>query len=300
MTCCIPIAHLLLYFMVVWVSNNASPTQFTLTPFDVAWDTYQTTLPHVVTNTYLFPGTDAPLLTHICELSVRSLGLLSIASMVAMLFGIGGGTLVSRQLHTAFPRWFIVMTSAGNALQSLFIASSGVAFMYFIIVYTPYQPPLPIHGFGWDAHLVFPVLALCIRPMMSIALETATLFGAASQEPHVTATQARGLSKAHILFARLWPAQAQTIGLICASNIRQMIAELMLIEIIFGWGGLGEYIVRAIVPPKLTNIAPVAVYLDAHTFAGLGVVVVVIFGVIEVFRIVATPRHHWTFRTDGV
>lgn len=300
MACCIPVTHVLFYYIVVWVSNIASPTQATLTPYDTAWQTYRTTLLQVLSNSYLFPGTEVPLLSHLRELSVRSLGLLSIAASIAILCGISVGMYVSRHLHTEFPRWFIVMTSSGNALQSLFIASSGVALMYFIIVYTPYQPPLPLHGFGWDTHVVLPVLALSIRPMMSIALETATLFGQASQEPHVTATQARGFSKTHILLAHLWPGQAQTIGLICTSNIRQMIAELMVIEMIFGWGGLGEHIVRTIVPPKLTNIAPVAVYLDAQTFAWLGIVIVMIFSLIELLRIVTTPRHLWSINTDSV
>lgn len=291
----IPLTHLLLFFLSIAAGNIASPTQYVITTPDAAWDAYVTTLPLILSNSYLYPGQPIGIWHGIAERSVRSVGLLLIASCVAIIGGVWIGRRVSRNLNTQLPRWFVVLASTGNTLQSLFVASVGVAIMYFFIVYTPYNPPLPINGFGWDSHLVLPVIALTIRPLMSIAHDTATLFGQASQQPHVIATQSRGFSNTHIINQHLWPGQQTTIGLMSAANTRQMIAELMIVEIVFGWGGIGEALVRSIVPPSMTNIPAVDVYLDAPTFASLGVVVIGLFALIEIIRILCMPRHAWLF-----
>lgn len=295
---CIPIAHIVLYFLSVAAGNIASPNQYVVVTPQTALSNYLVVLPQIINNTYLFPGLSIGLWHGIADRAIRSVGLLSIAASIAIVCGVWLGRTVSWQLNTQLPRWFIVIASTGNTLQSLFVASSGVALLYFIMVYTPYNPPLPINGFGWDAHLVMPVLALIARPLMSIAHDTATLFGQASQQPHVIATQARGFSNTHIIKFHLWPAQQTTIGLISAANLRQMIAELMVVEMIFGWGGLGEAIVRAIIPPAMTNKPAVALYLDAPTFASLGIVIICLFAGIEIVRLLLTPAHTWAFTDE--
>lgn len=295
---CLPIAHIVLYFLSVAAGNIASPNQYIVITPIVAWHNYLTALPHIVNNTYLFPGLSIGLWTGIADRALRSIGLFVIAASIAIVGGVWLGSAVSKQLNTQLPRWFVILASTGNTLQSLFVASSSIAMMYFIMVYTPYNPPLPINGFGWDAHLVLPMLALMLRPLMSIAHDTATLFGQASQQPHVIATQARGFSNTHIIKFHLWPAQQMTIGLISAANMRQMIAELMVVEMIFGWGGLGEAIVRSIIPPAMTNKPAVALYLDAPTFASLGIVIICLFAGIEIVRLLFTPAHTWTLTDE--
>lgn len=294
----LPIAHMLLYFLNIAAGNIASPTQYVTTSFVAAWQNYKEIVPQLVENTYQFPGYEVGIWHGISARLIRSIGLLIIAAIIAIIGGVWLGMRVSRSLNTILPRWFVVIASTGNTLQSLFVASSGVAVMYFVLVYTPYTPPLPINGFGWDVHLVLPVFALCIRPLMSIAHDTATLFGQASQQPYVIATQARGLSNTHITRAHILPAQQTTIGLVCVANIRQMIAELFIVEIIFGWGGIGESIVRSIIPPTLTNIPAADIYLDAPTFASMGICIVVLFICLEIIRNILLPRHVWAFMQE--
>jgi len=289
----IPFAHMLLYGLSVAAGNIASPNQYMVITPAVAWTNYLDTVPQILNNSYLYPGLSIGIWDGITDRAIRSIGLLTIAASIAIACGVWLGRYVSRGLNTQLPRWFVVIAGTGNTLQSLFVASSGVAIMYFIMVYTPYNPPLPINGFGWDAHLVLPVIALTVRPFMSIAHDTATLFGQASQQPHVIATQARGFSNDHIIRHHLWPAQQMTIGLISAANVRQMIAELMVVEIVFGWGGIGEAVVRAIVQPTMTNIPALDIYLDAPSFASLGIVIIGMFAFIEIVRIMLTPHHVW-------
>lgn len=291
--CFIPLGHIMLFFLSIAAGNIASPNQYIVVTPTAAWQKYWQTLPTIINNSYVFPGLDVGIWDGIQERAWRSIGLLSVAASIAVVAGIKLGMRVSQNLNTQLPHWFIVLASTGNTLQSLFVASSSVAIMYFVMVYTPYNPPVPINGFGWNLHMVLPVIALALRPIMSIAHDTATLVGQASQQPHIIATQARGFSNHHIVQAHIWPAQQSTIGLICVANIRQMIAELMIVELVFGWGGLGESIVRSIVPPTFTNVPAVAIYLDATTFATMGVVIMLLFAALELLRIMLLPRHAW-------
>ena len=67
---------------------------------------------------------------------------------------------------------------------------------------------------------------------------------------------------------------------------------------VFGWGGLGEAIVRSIIPPAMTNMPGVALYLDAPTFASLGIVVIGLFAGIEIIRLLITPAHVWALTDE--
>lgn len=77
-----------------------------------------------------------------------------------------------------------------------------------------------------------------------------------------------------------------------------MIAELMVVEMVFGWGGIGEAVVRSIIPPAMTNIRAVELYLDAATFASLGVVIIGMFACIEIIRLLLTPKHVWALTEE--
>jgi ABC-type dipeptide/oligopeptide/nickel transport system permease component len=181
--------------------------------------------------------------------------------------------------------------SGADALQSLFVASLAVATLYFILLSTPWQAPLPLHGFGWDEHLILPLTALCLRPFLVITQRITTLLEQAWHAPHVVVAQARGLSRGDIITRHLLPAQQSAIGVVIAGQLRQLIADLIIVEMIFQWGGIGETLVRAIVSPVLTNQQQVAVYHDAGIIASIASGLFLWFLVIEMLRYVWQPRY---------
>lgn len=281
-----PLIHGLFFGLAVYVQGDTTPLQTSPTPPPHAWTTYADHVASVWRGTALFPGSNDSLADALQQRWGRTLGLYVVAATIAAVTGFWlARTLVAQQRQ--LPWWM----NGADALQSLFVASMAVAVLYFILVSTPWQPPLPLQGFGWDEHLVLPLIALCLRPFLVITQRITTLLEQAWHAPHVVVAQARGLSRADIITHHLLPAQQSAIGVVIAGQLRQLIADLIIVEMIFQWGGIGETLVRAVVSPALTTQQQVAVYHDAGVIASIASGLFLWFMVIETLRYVWQPRH---------
>lgn len=281
-----PLVHGLFFALAVHLQGQTSPLPTGPTTSTRTWDAYLTHLDAVWHDDALFPGSNETLRSVLNERWMRSVGLYLLAATLATV----AGSWLAQRLVTQqrqLPWWL----SGADALQSLFVASMAVAALYFILVSTPWQPPLPLHGFGWDKHLVVPLFALCLRPFLIITQRITTLLEQAWHAPHVVVAQARGLSRGDIIANHLLPAQHVAIGIVIAGQLRQLIADLIIVEMIFQWGGIGETLVRAIVAPAFTTQQRVAVYLDAGVIAAIASGLFVWFLLIELIRRLWQPRH---------
>jgi len=83
--------------------------------------------------------------------------------------------------------------------------------VYYVIRSSPgTDPPFPLDGFGWDKHLVLPVLALMARPTVQLAQVTAGLL---SEE----------LRKQYVIAAAVWatPGAPYVIPTLCEMSSLQ-------------------------------------------------------------------------------
>jgi peptide/nickel transport system permease protein len=115
------------------------------------------------------------------------------------------------------------------------------------------QPILPVAGFGWDAHLILPVLALAVRPTMQVAQMTAALLSAELGKRYVVAARSFG----HTWHAIRWDKALRNILapvlMTIAGSFRLLMTELVLVEWLFGWPGLGRMLVQTLVPPSMST-----------------------------------------------
>ena len=57
--------------------------------------------------------------------------------------------------------WLTAVTTVGLSTPSFFFGRLVVALFLLMIINVPgASMPLPIQGFGWDVHLILPVIAL--------------------------------------------------------------------------------------------------------------------------------------------
>lgn len=278
--------HALFFGVALHLQGQTTPLQTGLNSVTHTWDAYTAHLDAVWHGAARFPGSKEALLDTLQQRWTRSLGLYLLAATLAIAIGFGWARMLVAQ-QRQLPWWL----SGADALQSLFVASLAVAILYVILVSTPWQIPLPLSGFGWDAHLVLPLFSLCLRPALVITQRIATLFAQAWHAPHVVVAQARGLSRDDIIIRHLLPAQHTAIGVIIAGQMRQLIADLIIVEMVFQWGGIGETLVRALVSPTLTTQQPVAIYLDAGVVASVATGLFVWFMGIEIVRHAWQPRY---------
>jgi peptide/nickel transport system permease protein len=127
--------------------------------------------------------------------------------------------------------------------------------------------PFPMQGFGWDRHMVLPTLALMARPMMQIAQLTAGVLSGELSKQYVVAGRSLGLTwrairTKHALFNILAP-----VILTITGSFRLLVGELVVVEWLFDWTGLGRLLAQTLVPPLLSSSAGTALFLDPGVVA---------------------------------
>ena len=188
--------------------------------------------------------TNEPVLETISRFGGASLGLIGIAMTISIILGVTFGRLAVRRSKNGVASWLTMISTIGLALPSFYIAILLIAFFILITIYvmsTP-TPPIPFQGFGWDAHLILPVLALVIQPTVKIAQVTASLLSEEMEKQYVVAAMSFGHPFKKIKGKFAFRSILAPVVLTVAASLRIMIAELIIIERLFNWPGFGKLI----------------------------------------------------------
>ena len=92
--------------------------------------------------------------------------------------------------------WLTVLATLGLASPGFYIAILVITFAVILTIYGP-GLVIPFQGFGWDAHLILPVLVLIVQPTVKIAQVTGTTLVDELQKQYVKA----GISMGHTFSA---------------------------------------------------------------------------------------------------
>jgi ABC-type dipeptide/oligopeptide/nickel transport system permease component len=182
-----------------------------------------------------------------------SLGLLAIAFAISVAAGLTLGLAAVRTDPTRVSGWLAPLASAGLALPSFFI---GTLFIVAAVAYLLHAGPdaalpLPLAGFGWGLPLLLPVTALVVRPTAQIAQVTARLLSAELDRPYVVAARAVGLTWRRIRWKQALRNALLPLVLTVAGSFRLLIGELILVEWLFSWPGLGRLLALTLIPPRI-------------------------------------------------
>ncbi len=189
-----------------------------------------------------------PVAEAIARVSTASLGLIGIALTLSIGVGILLGRLAVRRNRAGVSTWLTFTSTIGLALPSFYVATLLITFFLFIFLYATSgnSTLIPFQGFGWDAHLILPVLALTFQPTVKIAQVTGSLLSEELEKQYVTASLSFGHSFENIKNKFAFRSILAPILLTVASSLRLMIAELIIIERLFNWPGLGRLIASAL------------------------------------------------------
>ena len=188
--------------------------------------------------------TNEPVLETISRFSVASLGLMGIAMTISIILGVTLGRLGVRRGRSGVASWLTLISTIGLALPSFYVAILLIALFILITIYiaSSTTPLIPFQGFGWDAHLILPVLALVIQPTVKIAQVTASLLSEEMEKQYVTAALSFGHPFKKIKGKFAFRSILAPVVLTIAASLRIMIAELIIIERLFNWPGMGKLI----------------------------------------------------------
>jgi ABC-type dipeptide/oligopeptide/nickel transport system permease component len=235
----------------------------------------------------------------IARLSFNSLALVAIALVFSIVLGLMLGRRAVRRDSLKVAPWLTFLATLGLASPGFYIAILLITFFLLLTIYGP-GLVIPFGGFGWDAHLILPVLVLVVQPTVKIAQVTGTALADELQKAYVKAGISMGLSftamKNRFAFRSVLAPILQAI----AYSARVMVAELIVIERLFNWPGLGKFIGTVIQPA--TGFSDAAVLTPA-TMAGLLTALVLIFLVIDLTTLfiarAVDPRLQMDIHAEG-
>ena len=187
--------------------------------------------------------TREPVLDNISRFGFASLGLILISITLSIFLGIPLGRMAVRRGRNGVMPWLTFTSTIGMALPGFYIAILLIGLFVLLSIYTTASAELiPFQGFGWDAHLILPVLTLMIQPTVKIAQVSGGLLSDEMEKQYVTAALSFGhpfqTIKGRFAFRNILAPVLLTI----AASLRIMIAELIIIERLFNWPGVGRLI----------------------------------------------------------
>lgn len=195
--------------------------------------------------TYHWNRQVVPVLDLLGDTLSKSGGLLLLSMAVALVLGVPlglGAALSNKKLSSAF---VVILSILGVSTPSFLLAM--LFWVINIYVHRTFDiEVLPSAGFGWDAHLVMPVLVLAMRPMAQIAQVTFVSLIDVMRQDYIRTAHAKGLSwrvvrDRHAMRNILIPIFT-TLG----TSLRYSLASLAIVELFFEWPGVGLMLFEAI------------------------------------------------------
>ena len=164
-----------------------------------------------------------------------------IATGLGMLVGIAASATSSRSIRGALLSLTVVAISTPSFLLAvlLILLSATMVSRYGVRLW-------PSFGFGWDDHLILPVIVLAARPFAQIANITYVAMDETLGSDYIRTARSKGLRESLILFRHaLGNAAVPIIGAIAAA-LSIGLSTLPVVEVFFSWPGIGFSLLQAI------------------------------------------------------
>jgi peptide/nickel transport system permease protein len=215
----------------------------------------------------------------IFDATLASLGLLGLAMLISSILGVLLGLAAVKNDPPGVHRWLTWLSTTGLAMPSFYVGSLLIfALVWYVIRNGPgTEMPLPVGGFGWDSHLVLPLLALIVRPTVQLAFTTAGLLSTELDKQYIIAARSVGHNWRTIRNRYALRNILAPIFLMTATLFRMLVGELVLVEWLFRWPGLGRLLAWTLVPPQLTSSSGSPLFLNPPVMAGTLTIVAALF-----------------------
>lgn len=208
-----------------------------------------------------------------------SLGLMVLALASSVAFGFLLGLRAVQNEPPQVSRWLTLISTAGLAMPSFYIGSLFILASVFYVLWSGRgtRMPLPLEGFGWDEHLVFPILALMARPTVQLAQVTAGLLSEELGKQYVIAARSLGYTWRAIRGQYALRALVAPLALTVAGTLRLLVGELVLVEWLFKWPGIGRLLAWTLVPAQLSSSRGSPLFLNPQVMAAVLTLIAALF-----------------------
>jgi peptide/nickel transport system permease protein len=211
--------------------------------------------------------------------TLASLGLLVISLSISIILGLYLGFKATKNDPPDTSRWLTISSTVGLAMPSFYIGSLLIIGLVFYVIWRGPDTdiPLPLSGFGWDMHLVLPVVALMARPTFQLAQVTSGVLSAELGKQYVIAGRSMGRTWRSIRMRFALKNVITPVILTIAGLQRFLVGELIMIEWLFRWPGLGRMLGWTLVPAEFTTSSGSPLFLNPPIMATLLTIIAALF-----------------------
>ena len=201
------------------------------------------------------PGSQEPIATTISRAGTASLGLLALALALSTVLGLLLGFWATRSNPPGVSRWLPPLSTVGLAMPSFYIGIlcivASISYIFWRGAGT--EIPFPIQGFGWDRHLVLPTLALMARPTVQIAQMTSELLAGELRKQYIVTARSVGVPWLFVRWRHALRNILAPVILTIAGSLRLLVGELVVVENLFAWPGLGRLLAWTLIPGRVSG-----------------------------------------------
>ena len=177
----------------------------------------------------------------------RSLALLVGAALLALTIGALLGIVAALMRRRALLSGGIVaLTALLTAVPAFFVAYFLQMAVIVIGAGAEAGNLLPVFGFGYDGHLVLPLLSISLPAVAYTAQLTATRMVDVLDSDFMTTAAAKGLRTSWILTIHVLPHVRPVLLEALGSGLRVSVASLPIVEFLFNWRGIGQLALEAV------------------------------------------------------
>ena len=178
------------------------------------------------------------------ERLIRSLVLLGASLLFASLVGISFGIIAARS-RSQRSLGILILTIIGISIPSFFAAFLLQWAVISISRKLGYHL-LPVGGFGWDTHIILPMIVLAARPIAQITRMTFISIRQILGQDYVRTAYSKGLHRYQILSVHVMRNAAIPILTTIGVSLRFALSSLPVVELYFGWPGVGVTLLKGI------------------------------------------------------
>lgn len=215
----------------------------------------------------------------LAKATIASLGLLTVSLSISVILGLYLGFKATKNDPPDTSRWLTITSTVGLAMPSFYIGSLLIIGLVIYVIWRGPKAdlPLPLSGYGWDMHLVLPVLALMARPTFQLAQVTAGVLSAELGKQYVIAGRSMGRTWRSIRMRFALKNVITPVILTIAGLQRFLVGELIMIEWLFRWPGLGRMLAWTLVPAEFTSSRGSPLFLNPPIMATVLTIIAALF-----------------------
>jgi len=176
---------------------------------------------------------------------VRSLALLTLAMALGGLVGGLVGLLAAGWRRRGVAFGLLALSIVGISTPSFFLGTL-LQWLEIALYRATGVQLLPVGGFGWDRHLVLPVLVLAARPVAQVTRLAYAQFSTVFAADYVRTANAKGLRALTVWLRHITPNGATTVLTAMGTSLRFALSSLPVVEYMFGWPGAGRALLEAL------------------------------------------------------